>query len=305
MGASLRSLHPLWIVLALPGAALVAMGLVLGVWDAFYLGAVMTPLKLSLREIGELIAALGFFVSGLGWLRLTRAAAIFHRAGVYDHRLAGNAVSWLAAMSWTPRLMGLRLRHGLAIAVDLGLLGALVWYGGRPGVLPFAFQAALVFMGCLGLLYLLGSIWVVHRLVEAGIVMSGLSIKVARQLSWRFWRHHWELLGMRFFGLSAVLVVGGGIAYGLFAAFNASATNLQLSAAAGALTLALAILTVLSGGAAEAGYRLLIELERPYRASRLLGGRRPLQPSLVATALLGIGLAVPLGVSLAALIYLR
>src|ERR1019366_8484394 len=107
-------------------------------------------------------------------------------------------------MGRTARLMGLRLRHSLVVVIDLALLGALVWYGGRQTVLPPTLQLVLVFVGCFGLLYLLGSLWVVHRLIEAGIVMSGLSIKVARHLSWRFWRHHWELLGLRFAALGGV-----------------------------------------------------------------------------------------------------
>ena len=305
VAASLRALQPRWIISALPGAALVAAGLVLGVWDVFYRGAVMSASQLTMAQIGELIAAAGIFLGGLAWLRLVRAAVMFQRAGVNDHRLDGFAVAWLAAMSRTVRLMGLRLRHGLMIAFDLGLLVALVWYGGRPTVLPPTLQLALVFLGCFGLLYLLGSIWVVHRLIEAGIVMSGLSVRVAHRLSWRFWRHHWELLGLRFIALGAVLLIGSGLAYGLVVALSGATTGMQLSGAVIVLTLALAILTVISGGAAESIYRQLIKLERPYRASQLLGGRRPLRPSAAAVILQTLSLVLPLGVALAALIYLH
>ena len=40
------------------------------------------------------------------------------------------------------------------------------------------------------LTYLLAGIWIVHRLIEAGIVVSGLSLTAAQWLGWRLWRKH-------------------------------------------------------------------------------------------------------------------
>ena len=303
--ASLHALHPLWIVWAAPGAALIAVGLILGAWALFYHGALLMPWQPSVRVAGELIAALGLITGGYGWLHLTRAAVIFHRAGVNDHRLTASSTAWQASIARTARLIGLRLFLGLTGIITLAFLGTLVWYGGRSSALPSALQLTLVFIGCFGLLYLLGSLWVVERLIEAGIVISGLSVKVANHLSWRFCRHHWELLGLRLVALTSILSVGGAIAFGLFLMLRDTATIVQFGAASAALTILFSVLTVISGGAAEATYRLLVELERPQRALQLLGGRRSLRPSIAAIILLSLGLVLPLGIAAAALIYLR
>lgn len=307
MGSSLKSLRPLWIVVALPGAALVATGAILAVWSYYYLrsGMDMSLVSLNLRERIELIAAVGLVLGGWAWLRLVRAAVIFQRAGANDHRLAEFGVAWHAAMARTGRLVSLRLRHALVVAAELMLLGGIIWYGGRLDGLPVWAQISLIFGGCLGVLYLLASLWVVHRLIEAGIILSGLRISSSHRLGLKLWRRHWELLGLRLAALIVYAALGLAAAYGVFLGVHSLNTSLQLSLSAAALTIGIAVVTVISGGATEATYRQLIKLDVPDRASKLLGARRPLKVSAVSALILFLGLALPLGAAVGSLIYLH
>jgi Zn ribbon nucleic-acid-binding protein len=282
----LRALGPTWIILALPGAALVVGGLV---------SAILVYLNTARSQQGAgLVIALCFILSGMVWLRFIRSAVMFQRAGVYDHRLAGIPAALRISAARTGRLSLFNLRHGAATLAELAALVIVVWYGGRITVVSSLFEVGLVFALCFALLYLLGSLWVVQRLVEAGIIISNLKLSSAHWLGWRLWRKHWELLGARFAALIVIIATLTSLALGIkYGPTNLGTTDQAIIGLVIGV-LAAAMLTVISGGAAEASYRELVRVDFPKRSSRLLGQRHSAKPTRGAMALLISALVLPL-----------
>jgi hypothetical protein len=284
--ASLQALRPLWIVLALPGATILASAMSLGTLALLY--------TTKVQQEQQLAVSLCLALAGFIWLRYIRSAVMFYRAGVHDHRLMGIKTALRTVAARTGQLCSFGLRHSAAALAELTILAVIVWYGGGVTQLPLIAHLGLLFLAIFGLLYLLSSLWVVQRLVEAAIVISNLNLPTAHWLGWKLWRRHWELLGARFGALLVVLTLGGGVAIGLRTGLEhlAPATQLGLWILAGSI--AVAVLTVSSGGAAEATYRQLILSSHSQRAGQLLGRRRALQPSNGALLLLASGLVLPL-----------
>jgi hypothetical protein len=294
VASSLRALHPSWIVLAIPGAVLVAEAIIMIVRAYLYIPRA--------EQWHQLLIGLCLSLSGVIWLRFVRSAVMYHRAGVHDHRLAGMGTALRAVTARTGRFCVFGLRHSAAALVELSLLALVVWYGGSVASLPNLVLIGLIFVACFGLLYLLGSLWVVQRLVEAGIIVSDLDLAEAHRLGWRLWRKHWELLGARLAALFVIVTLGGAVAIAVRMALLHRSAVVQLVVIVAVTTLTIALLTVASGGAAEASYRQLVNLSEPSRAHQLLGRRRALKPTAWATILLGCGLVLPLAAASAGLV---
>jgi hypothetical protein len=284
--AAFEALNLKWIGLAVPGAMLVSSAATLTVW---------AYLATSRAEQGRYcVVAVLLGLSGIIWLRYIRVAAMFWRAGVHDHRLSASKTAMRVSLTHTGKLWLFNVRHGAAALAELSLLVAVVWYGGRITQLPILAHLALVFIACFGLLYLLSSLWVVQRLVEAGIVISSLSLPVAHKLGWRLWRKHWELLGARLAALIAVMTLAGVIGVGLTLALRHLPLAVQLIIVVLVASLLIAALTVMSGGAAEASFRQTLSMTMPQRASGLLGRRKVLKVTKGALWLFIVSLASPL-----------
>jgi len=282
----LRALRPTWIVLGLPGAVLVTSSIA-------YAFSTYTYMPRS-EQAPAFVVSLAVFITGVVWLRFIRSAVMFQRAGVHDHRLSGFGTALRVAASRSSDLALLNLRHLAALLGEVSLLALVIWYGGHITFLPSIVHLILVFLACFILLYLIASLWVVQRLIEAGMIISRLSLTAAHWLGWRLWRRHWELLGARVGGLIVALVVVGGVGIGLEMALSSVSYLLQVATAVAAGSLAVAMLTVVSGGAAEASYRQLVAMSQPRRASRLLGKRQAQRPSLGARLVLLSALLLPL-----------
>lgn len=284
--AAVRALHPAWIALALPGAAVVAGAVTLAVGAWLYL-----PRH---DQAEQFVAALCLGFGGVVWLRFIRSAVMFQRAGAHDHRLMKIETALRVAMARTGRLALFNLRHCAAALAELAALAIVVWYGGRITHLPEIVHVGLLFLVCFGLVYLICSLWVVQRLVEAGIVISDLKLPTAHWLGWKLWRRHWELLGARFGALLLILTSAGGAAVGLKAGLGQLSYTTRFSVDFVVATIAMAALTVVSGGAAEASYRQLVNLSQPQRAGQLMGRRRAQAPSPGSVILFLAGLILPL-----------
>ncbi len=286
MLAGIKALRPTWIGLALPGAAVVAGAL------AFAFSAYLYATRAD--QAWEFVAALLLAISGLVWLRFIRSAVMYQRAGVHDHRLAGYEVALCVSGARSGQLALFNLRHTATALAELSGLALVVWYGGRLTVVPSLLHLSLIFIVCFALLYLLGSLWVVQRLVEAGIVISGLKLPAAHWLGWRFWRKHWELLGIRLAALAVILTIGVAVGLGLMVGLHGLSFVYRIGIFVAVTALGIAILTVVSGGSAEATYRQLVAIDQPQRASRLLGQRHATKPTPGAKWLLFVGLLLPM-----------
>ena len=286
VGSAFRALRPTWIALALPGAALVVSAITYAVSSYLY-----TPRP---EQGNELVVSLAIFMSGMVALRYIRSAVIFQRAGIHDHRLSSFGAALRTAMARSGQLALLNIRHIAFLLGELALLGLVVWYGGHLTIFPNWLHIAVLFIASFALLYLLAGIWIVHRLIEAGIVVSGLSLTAAQWLGWRLWRKHGELLGVRIIGLLVILLVTGGIAVGLDVILKVQSYIIQVTVAVLLASLSVAVLTVMSGGAAEASYRQLVAMSQPRRSARLLGSRHSIKPSLGSRTVLVGAFVIPL-----------
>ncbi len=284
--AGFRALRPTWIALMLPGAITVAIALVYTANSYLHTA--------RLQQAPEFTIAVLVFITGLVWLRFIRAGVMFQRAGVHDHRLSNYGSALRASLARDGQLKLFYLRHTAAALAELSLLTLVVWYGGRLTILPNLLHIGLLFIACFGLLYLLGSLWVVQRLVEAGIMVSSLKLPAAHWLAWRFWRKHWELLGARLIALLIILTLGAGVAIGLRAGLHGLDQTIKVCLLVGVGGFGIAILTVFSGGVTEDLYRQLVGIDESERSSRLLGQRHAVKPRWGAKVLFLAGLILPL-----------
>ena len=287
----LKALTLKWIALVIPGSLLVALSI------AYTIYLLNHNTGLTLLE--RLVVPIGAFITGFIWLRYIRTAVMFQRAGVNDHRLYDVSTALKTTILATPRLLAFNLRHTAAALVELSALGAVVYYGGSVTLLPNYLHIAILFIIIFALLYLLVSLWIVQRLIEAAIVISNLRLDTAHWLGWKLWRKHRELLNIRFMALIVNIILTGLIGYGIYIATKQMPIIYTYTSGIVAGTIWVGLLVVISGGATESCYRQIVNITMKKKAPMLLGQRRRAKKNKLASFLFYLGLVLPLAASAA------
>ena len=279
MSASLRGrFNAIHLALALLPAAL--LGIVAAFIVTVVAGRAVTPELLlpkdgMVRIAGELLILGAIYYAARSF---TQGAIMFGAARQLDHRPIPVA-RWFdtSARSFMVRLR-FDVMMGMKQLAVTGLIVGLVYTGGMPWPVPAWVQLGLLFATHLLLVYLLVGLMLSQGLGHTALVLSTITARQAIRLGWTFFRHHFELLGLKGLTLLFEMVL-------LFPLVAAIAATILLLPEQQSWPLAAGIgvgvaLAGTSMGAASAlwwqsAYRRLVRTERLGEAVGLLGGRKP------------------------------
>jgi len=238
----------------------------------------LLPPKAFVTLDGEIvIIALLYYVSR----SFTHGAIVYGAARQSDHRPAPVA-RWIDVSA---RSFGTRLRFDflnlLAQSGVLALIGSLVVTGGLQWPIPSWLQLGLIFCAFFGLVYLLSGLMLTQGLGHVAITLSTVTARKAFGLGWIFFRHHFELIGIKLLTVvvELVLLAPLGVAVGALILLAPGEHNWLV---VGGFTTAIMIAGASTGAASalwwQAAYRRLVKTERLTEAVGLLTGRK-LTPS--------------------------
>ena len=223
---------------------------------------------------GELlIIALLYYVSR----SFMHGAIVYGAARQSDHRPAPVA-RWIDISAHS---FGTRVRFDalslLAQAGVLALIGSLVMTGGIKWPVSDWLQLGLIFGAFFALVYLLAGLMLAQGLGHVAVTLSTISARKAFVLGWVFFRHHFELIGIKLLTLMVelVLLVPLGVAIAALLLLDSSEHNWLVVAG---LSVGVMIAGASNGAASalwwQAAYRRLVKTERLTEAVGLLTGRK-------------------------------
>ncbi len=227
---------------------------------------------------GELaIIALLYYVSR----SFMHGAIVYGAARQSDHRPAPVA-SWI---DMSARSFGTRLRFDflslLAQTGVLALIASLVITGGLQWPVPEWLQLGLIFGAFFALVYLLAGLMLTQGLGHVAVTLSTVTARKAFGLGWIFFRHHFELIGIKLLTLVVELVLLAPLGIAI-AALILLAPIERSWLVVGGLTVGVMVAGASTGAASalwwQAAYRKLVKTERLTEAVGLLTSRK-LSPS--------------------------
>jgi hypothetical protein len=227
---------------------------------------------------GELvIIALLYYVSR----SFMHGAIVYGASRQSDHRPA-PVIRWIDISASS---FGTRLRFDvlslLAQVGVLALIGSLVVTGGLVWPIPAWLQLALLSGAFFAMVYLLAGLMLAQGLGHVAVTLSTVTARKAFGIGWIFFRHHFELMGIKLLTLLVELI--------LLIPLGAAIAALILLAPSGydwlvvtGLVIGVMIAGASTGAASalwwQAAYRKLVKSERLTEAVGLLTGRK-LTPS--------------------------
>jgi len=223
---------------------------------------------------GELaIIALLYYVSR----SFMHGAIVYGAARQSDHRPA--PVSRWIEMS--ARSFGTRLRFDilslLAQGGVLALIGSLIVTGGLLWPVPAWLQLGLLFGAYFALVYLLAGLMLTQGLGHVAVTLSTVTARKAFGLGWMFFRHHFELIGIKLLTLLVELILLAPLGAAIAALVLLAPSNRNWLVVAG-FTVGIMIAGASAGAASalwwQAAYRRLVKTERLVEAVGLLTGRK-------------------------------
>ncbi len=234
----------------------------------------LVPQRLFLPVGGELLIISALYYVSRSFMH---GAIVYGAARRADHRPASVA-RWI---DMSARSFGSRLRldvlNGLAQMAVLALVGSLVVTGGILWPVPAWLQLGLLFVAFFALMYLLAGLMLAQGLGHVAVTLSTMSARQAFGLGWLFFRHHFELIGLKLltFAVELILLVPVAAAVAaLIVLVPGNQTWLVVTGLIIGVTIAGA-----STGAASAlwwqeTYRRLVHTDRLTEAVTLLTGRK-------------------------------
>lgn len=159
----------------------------------------------------------------------------------------------------------------------LALIGSLLFTGGLQWEIPAWLQLGLLFAAYFALVYLLAGLMLTQGLGHVAVTLSTVTARKAFGLGWMFFRHHFELIGIKLLTMlvELVLLLPLGAAIAALVLLAPSDNNWVV---ASGLTLGVMVAGASTGAASalwwQAAYRRLVKTERLTEAVGLLTGRK-------------------------------
>lgn len=234
----------------------------------------LVPSRVYVPLGGELIIiALLYYVSR----SFMHGAIVYGAARQSDHRPAPVA-RWI---DMSARSFGTRLRFDvlslLAQAVVFALIGLLLITGGIAWEVPAWLQLVVLFGAYFSLIYLLAGLMLTQGLGHVAVTLSTVTARKAFGLGWMFFRHHFELIGIKLLTLLVELVLLTPLAAAIGALILLAPGENNWLVVAG-LSLGVMLAGASTGAASalwwQAAYRRLVKTERLTEAVGLLTGRK-------------------------------
>lgn len=234
----------------------------------------LVPQRLLLPVGGELLIIAALYYVSRSFMH---GAIVYGAARRADHRPT-TVARW---MDMSARSFGARLRldvlNGLAQLAVLALAGSLVVTGGILWPVPAWFQLGLLFVAFFALMYLLAGLMLSQGLGHVAVTLSTMNARQAFGLGWLFFRHHFELIGLKLLTFAVELLLLVPVAAAVAALIVLVPGNQTWLVVAG-LVVGVTVAGASTGAASalwwQETYRRLVRADRLTEAVALLTGRK-------------------------------